>query len=95
MALYEVSLTIRKDNSDSKISYYERWLMNPISHAPYFTPIFERVFKRDIAMNPESQEQWYVLIHSTGGKKFEKTSFAFGRKLIREVLNNENLYIKD
>jgi hypothetical protein len=96
MAIYEVSLTIRKDNSDSKISYYERWLSNPIRHEPYFQPIFEQVFVRDVSIAPEPQDQWYVLIYAKGnGKQFEKTSFTKGRQLIREFVNDENLHIKD
>jgi hypothetical protein len=92
MPLYEVSLTIKKVDSDSKLSYYEKWLLNEIRHEPYFEPILEKVFKRDTSIASEPQDQWYVLIHSTGGKANKESSFKYGRKLIREFHGECGLY---
>ena len=97
--LYEISLCIRTVNSSSKLSYYERWLINPETHAPYFQPILEKVFKREQGKYPvsstESDDQWCVLVESTQAKAFKK-----GRELIREYLdgglfNTTPLVIKD
>lgn len=101
--LYEISLCIRTVNSSSKLSYYERWLINPETHAPYFQPILEKVFKREQGKYPisptEHDDQWYVLVDS-GAKANEPKSFKKGRELIREYLdgglfNTSPLVIKE
>ena len=97
--LYEVSLCIRNENSASKLSYYERWLINRISPAPYFQPILKQVFKRNLGVAAEPQDQWYVLVDS-GVKDDQQKAFRDGRKLIRDffeggLFNNNSLCIKD
>ena len=92
--LYEVSLCIRKVKTSSKLSYYERWLINGITHNPYFQPILDTVFERNVRIAPEPESQWYLLVEAPGSStKHEAAAFKKGRELIREHLKNEVCFI--
>jgi hypothetical protein len=93
MPLYEVNLQIENIHTTSKISYYERWLINEIPRPQYFEPILEKVFPRDrlpFKMMPEEAlAHWVVLLNYPSDQK--DTAFKLGMKLIQEFVGGELL----